>query len=328
MARAKYSPSEAKDFAKQTIHGIWTAFCVPETSDFEIDEAGLRHDIRRYIDEFGVGGLYVHGFFGNFWLLTMEERKRVTEIAIDEAAGKVPVSIRCAHQSLKDAIELVQHAEEAGADLISMVGPHMADGSEEMIVSFFTEIAKATNLGISVFNTRQAGYVMSPELMARLAKIPNIAAFKCGVSVGNTIRTRELVGDSMVVVEPGEKHFLTNMLEFGQTAIYTGANMMYDNGKHNPMLQYYKAAMAGDRARAIALFYELEGVRALHEEWITKPWKQRGLCPVARVKYWSELNGLTGGSVRPPLENVTDVEKAEFRERLDRVTSGARLAAA
>lgn len=328
MGRAKYSRKEAKDFAKKTIHGIWTAYCVPETPDFEIDEEGLRNDIRRYIDEFGVGGLYVHGFFGNFWLMTMEERKRVTEISIDEAGGKVPVLVRCAHQSLKDAIELIQHAEEAGADLISMVGPHMADGSEEMIINFFTEVAKATNLGISIFNTRQAGYAMSPELMVRLAEIPNIAAFKCGVSVGNTIRTRELVGDSIVVVEPGERHFLTNMLEFGQTAIYTGANMMYDNGKYNPMLDYYKAAMAGDRARAISLYYELEKVRDLHEEWITKPWRQRGLCPVARVKYWSELNGLTGGAVRPPLENLTDVEKAEFRKRLAHATSGKKLAAA
>ncbi len=316
MSGSRYSAAEAKDAAREFLRGVWVAFVVPETPEFEIDEAALRSDIRRYIDLMGVGGLYVHGFFGNFWLMTVEERKRVAEIAIDEAGGKVPVSIRCAHPSLKDAIDLVQHAESIGADLISMVGPLMAEGSEQMILSYFSELAKSTNLGISVFNTKQAGYVMAPELVARLAEIPNIAAIKSGTGVEDTARIRELVGDDIVVIQPGEKFMLRNMLEHGQKAIYTGANMLFDNGEYNPMRDYVDAALAGDAARATELFESLQPMRDLYESWIQEPWRDRGLCPVARVKYWGELNGLAGGPARPPLDNLSDQDKAEFRDQL------------
>ncbi len=316
---AKYTRSEAKDAAREMLRGIWVAFCVPETPAWEVDEAALRSDIRRYIDVLGVGGLYVHGFFGNFWLMTLEERKRVAEIAIDEANGQVPVSIRCAHACLKDAIELVQHAEAAGADLISMVGPAMADGSEAMIYSYLQELGASTQLGISIFNTDQAGYTMTPEFVAKLAEIENIAAIKSGTGVADTERIRQLVGDSITVIQPGEKHLLYNMKEHGQRAIYTGANMMYDNGEVNRMRDYVDAGLAGDFDTATRLFDELDPVRALHEEWITKPWKERGLCPVARVKYWSEVNGLAGGPARPPLDNLSDEDKAEFRASLDAI---------
>lgn len=316
---AKYTANEAKDAAREMLEGIWVAYCVPETPSFEIDEAALRRDIRRYIDVLGVGGLYVHGFFGNFWLMTIEERKRVTEISIDEAGGEVPVSIRCAHASLKDAIDLVRHAEASGADLISLVGPAMADGSEAMIRSYVEEIAAATNLGISLFNTEQAGYTMRPEFIAELATIPNVAAIKSGTGEEDTATIRQLVGDSIVVIQPGEKHLLENMREHGQRAIYTGANMMYDNGEVNRMRDYVAAALAGDFDTATRLFGELDPVRQLHEEWITVPWRQRGLCPVARVKYWSEVNGLSGGPARPPLDNLTEEDKAEFRDKLSAI---------
>lgn len=316
MAGSTYTAAEAKDAAREMLRGVWVAFVVPETPSFEIDEAALRSDIRRYIDQMGVGGLYVHGFFGNFWLMTIEERKRVAQIAIDEAAGQVPVSIRCAHPSLKDAIDLAQHAESIGADLISSVGPLMADGSEQMILSYFTELARSTNLGISVFNTHQAGYVMSPQLVARLAEIPNVAAIKSGTGVEDTARIRELVGDGIVVIQPGEKHLLTNMLEHGQKAIYTGANMLFDTGDDNPMRDYVDAALDGDAERATELFASLQPMRDLYESWIQDPWRDRGLCPVARVKYWGELNGLTGGPARPPLDNLSDQDRADFREQL------------
>jgi 4-hydroxy-tetrahydrodipicolinate synthase len=328
MANPKYQRHEAKEFAREKLRGIWTAFIVPETPEFEIDEAALRNDIRRYIDVLGVGGFYVHGFYGNFWLMTMDERKRITEITIDEVAGQIPVLVRCAHQSLKETIELVEHAEHAGADMISLLGPFLADGSEAMITSYIEHVAAATNLGISLFNTSQAGYVMSPELIARLSEIPNFAALKSGGGISNTIRIRELVGEKIVVVEPGEKNLLINMLQFGQKAIFTGANMLYDNGAYNPMHDYVEAALEGDFARATSIFYSLEPTRELYGSWIMKPWKQDRLCPVARVKYWAGLNGLSGGNARPPLENMTDQEKSDFRHLLESTDSAASLASA
>lgn len=312
----KYSRQEAKAYAREKIRGIFCAFVLPETPDHEIDEAGLRRDLRHYIDVIKVGGLYVHGFYGNFWLLTVPERKRVVEIVVDEARGQVPVLVRCAHASLKDAIDLAQHAESTGADFISMIGPNLAAGSEDMIIRFFETLAGSINLGISIFNTRQTGYIISPEMMAKLAEIPNVAALKNEGDWNNTIRIRQLAGDGIVVIDPSEENFLINMLEFGQKGIYTGTNMMYDNAERTPMRDYVMAGLAGDRQKTVELYYKMQPLRDVHHKWVIESWRSKGICPVARIKYWTELNGLAGGGVRPPLTPITEAEQAGLRAGL------------
>lgn len=299
---AKYSKSDAKQYAKEKLRGVFSAFCLPETSDGQIDEPGLRRDIRHLIDVIGSAGLYVHGFYGNFWLLTVAERKRALEIVVDEAKGRVPIICRCAHQCLRDTLDLIRHAEAMGADLISLVGPAFGGGTEQMIYEYFERVAAETDLGISVFNTRQAGYVISPELMARLADIPNVAALKNGVEMEHTRRVRSLVGDRIVVVDPYEENFMVNMAEFGQKAIYTGTNYMFDTARATPMRDYVQAGLAGDLPRAAQLYEKMQPIRDLHAKWVLEPWRRQSLCPVSTVKFWGSQLGLTGGPVRPPLQ--------------------------
>jgi 4-hydroxy-tetrahydrodipicolinate synthase len=315
----KYSKAEAKDYAKEKLVGIFSAFCVPDTPDGEIDEAGLRRDIRYYIDVIRVGGLYVHGFYGNFWLLTTDERKRVMEIVADEARGAVPIVCRCAHQSMKETIGLIQHAEAHGADFISLIGPAFGSASESMIFEYFEHVADSTNLGLSIFNTAQAGYVIRPEVMARLATIPNVAALKNAVDMAHTIRVRELAGDQIVVVDPSEENFLISLLQFGQKAIYTGTNYMYDSARATPMRDYAHAALAGEAAKAVKLYYQMQPLRDLHTKWVRTPWDQDRLCPVATIKHWTQQLGLTGGTTRPPLQQISPEAAAHLRAEMEGV---------
>ncbi|HLH70782.1 MAG TPA: dihydrodipicolinate synthase family protein [Candidatus Dormibacteraeota bacterium] len=315
----KYTKGEAKDYAKERLRGIFSAFCVPETPDGEIDEAGLRHDIRHYRDVIKADGLYVHGFYGNFWLLSTAERKRVMEIVADENRGQLPIVCRCAHQSLKETIDLIHHAEANGADFISLIGPSFGQASESMIYEYFERVASETNLGLSIFNTAQAGYVISPELMARLARIPNVCALKNAVAMSHTIKVRELVGDSIVVIDPSEEHFLINMLEFGQRAIYTGTNYMYDSAWATPMRDYVQAGLAGETRRAVELYYRMQPLRDLHHRWVREPWDRQGLCPVATIKFWTEQLGLTGGRARPPLPQLPEERRAALRAEMEEV---------
>ena len=311
-----YSRADAKEYARVKFRGIFTAFVLPETPEFEIDEAGIRSDVRHYIDVIGTGGLYPNAFYGNGWLMTVEERKRVTEIVVDETNGQVPVLVRCQHQSLKDVIDLAQHAESVGADFVSVIGPYLGAHSEYMIRTYFEQIAASVEVGISIFNTPQAGYVISPEMMARLAEIPNVVALKSAVDVADTRRTRELAGDGIVVIDPSEPNMLASMLEHDQKAIFTGTNMMYDHAAATPMLDYVTAGINGDAAKATALFHQMQPLRELHHRWIVTPWRTEGVCPVARIKYWCELNGLHGGTARPPLEPFSDEGKAQLRDEL------------
>jgi 4-hydroxy-tetrahydrodipicolinate synthase len=311
---ASYSKNEAKEYAKEHLRGVFSAFCLPETEDGAIDEAGLRHDVRHYVDVIKAGGLYVHGFYGNFWLLTVPERKRAMEIVSDEAKGRLPIVCRCAHQSLRDTLDLIAHAEANGADIISLVGPAFGGGNESMVIEYFERVAAATNLGISIFNTPQAGYVISPQLMARLADIPNVAALKNGIrEPGHTDRVRELVGDRIVVVDPYEETFLTSLIQHGQKVIYTGTNYMYDSARATPMRDYVVAALDGDFALATERYEAMQPIRDLHQTWVLDPWRGQHLCPVATIKYWSSELGLTGGPVRPPLPTFPAEEAAQLK---------------
>ncbi|MGH7860728.1 MAG: dihydrodipicolinate synthase family protein [Candidatus Dormibacteraceae bacterium] len=313
----KYTKTEAKEYAKATLQGIFSAFCLPENTNGEIDEAGLRHDIRHYLNVIKSGGLYVHGFYGNFWLLTIAERKRVMEIVAEEAGGKLPIICRCAHQSLKETIGLIQHAEAHGADFISLIGPAFGATSESMIYEYFERVAASTNLGLSIFNTSQAGYVISPQLMARLADIPNVCALKNAVAMSHTIQVRKLVGDSIVVVDPSEENFLISLTQFGQRAIYTGTNYMYDSAAATPMRDYVQAALAGNNVLAAELYYAMQPIRDLHHRWVREPWDASGVCPVGVIKYWTQQLGLTGGPARPPLPQFASEQAVRLRAEME-----------
>lgn len=315
----RYSRSEAKDYAKERLRGVFSAFCLPDTPDGGIDEAGLRRDLRHYIDTIRSGGLYVHGFYGNFWLLTSAERRRVTEIVEDENRGALPVITRCAHQSLKETVELIRHAEEHGSDFISLIGPAFGGASDDMVFEYFETVAASTNLGLSIFNTPQAGYVISPRLMARLADIPNVCALKNDIDMAHTIEVRNLVGDRIVVVDPSEETMLLSMAMFGQKVIYTGTNYMYDSATATPMRDYVEAGLRGDFRSAAELYYRAEPVRELHRRWVLEPWKRQGLCPISTIKFWTQQLGLTGGPVRAPLPEFPSERAEQLRGEMEAI---------
>jgi 4-hydroxy-tetrahydrodipicolinate synthase len=213
---------------------------------------------------------------------------------------------------LKDTVELVRHAEKAGADLISILPPSYGAESPEMVFEYFRLIAEETRLGLSVFNTPHAGYVMSPELLARVAELPNVVALKNVTTLDHTIAVRELVRDSLLVIDPQEENFLINLIHFEQPAIYTNTNYMYDSALARPMQDYVMAGLNGDAALAASKFYAMQDLRSLHHKWVRQGWHRFGQCPVATVKCWVEQLGMKGGSVRPPLPTLSEAEQQEL----------------
>jgi|HubBroStandDraft_1064217.scaffolds.fasta_scaffold288317_1 4-hydroxy-tetrahydrodipicolinate synthase len=242
------------------------------------------------------------------------------EIVADENNGRIPIVCRCAHQSMRDTIDLIEHAEANGADFISLLGPAFGGAGESIVVEYFETVAAATRLGISIFNTPQAGYVISPELMARLAEIPNVVALKNGIlDRSHTNRIRDLVGERIVVVDPYEETFLESLLQHGQRVIYTGTNYMYDSAKATPMRDYTQAALAGDRELAKGLFDKMQAIRDLHTKWVLEPWRNQALCPISTIKFWGNQLGVTGGPVRPPLPRFPEADADQLREEMHAV---------
>jgi dihydrodipicolinate synthase/N-acetylneuraminate lyase len=318
MRRTTFARGEAKAAAKELLRGTVTALCLPVDEHGDIDEAGLRHDIRHCIDVLGATGLYINGNFQHYWLLTTQQRRAVLEIAVDEVDGAVPIINRCAHISPREAIELAQHTADLGVPFIDLVppDPQFVGADDDVLVRYYTMIAEQTDLGIILFHTPRVGYTMSPELLAELAEIPNVCGIKNGMPLDHTNKVRELVGDSVLVVDPIEDRCLVNMLEFGQQVIFTGDNPMFDSADDQPMRRYVDAALAGRGDEATRLFEALEPVRDLHRRWVQDRWRNSQLIPISVIKYWTSQLGMTGGPTPSPLPSLTTDEMKELHAEM------------
>jgi hypothetical protein len=176
-----------------------------------------------------------------------------------------------------DAVEqMTEHAQEVGANFISLVPPPFGGADKGIIVGYFEMVAREIDLGITIFNTAQSGYTLTPELMAELAEIPNVCALKNGMPMAHTIQVRQHAGDQILVIDPDEENFLVNMLEFGQQAIYTGTSMMFDSTRDQPMKRYVDAGLAGRSQEAAQQYYEMQPLRDLHRRWVLDEWQRTG----------------------------------------------------
>ena len=83
----KYRKADARDYARQHLRGIWAATLTPFKADLALDEAGWRRNLRHWYRELGIAGLFVNGKQGEFYAMSVQERKRTAELAVAEAGG-------------------------------------------------------------------------------------------------------------------------------------------------------------------------------------------------------------------------------------------------
>lgn len=151
-----------------------TLTCFDENE--KVDEKRTREHIEFLINS-GVDGLYITGSTGICFAMTTEERKKSTEIVIDQVAGRLPVIVHVGNIGTEKSIELARHAESVGADAISSVPPFYWGFSPDAVYSYYKDIAESVSIPVIVYNIACAG-LMSEELIKRIADIPNVKGLK------------------------------------------------------------------------------------------------------------------------------------------------------
>jgi 4-hydroxy-tetrahydrodipicolinate synthase len=312
----RYRRSEAKAFARDHMRGIIAAIPYPFTPDGELDEAGLRKDVRHYIDALGIDGFFCGGLVSEFWALTMEERRRGQQIVAEEAADRAQVVAHTACSSIRETVALSRHAQVVGATYVILGNPPMTSRHPDHLFEFYRRVCAELDLGVALFNTPLAGYSLSPELVARLAEIENIVAVKNPQPPEHTDETRRLAGARIIICDPAEPRWLDNILTHGDQ-VYNSSPAPYllQTASRPLMREYTRQAMACQAETARATSATLEPVRAVADRWMGDEWRA-GTVPIAVIKYWSELLGLTGGDPRSPLLPLCDEEKRTLRRDL------------
>src|SRR5579884_2563843 len=172
--------------AKTKFRGSFTALVTPFKNG-SLDEAAFRSLVKWQIAE-GTHGLVPVGTTGESPTLSHDEHKRVVEWCIEEAKGKVPVIAGAGSNSTKEAIELCEHAEQAGANAVLVVTPYYNKPTQEGMYQHFKAINDAIGIPIIIYNIPPRSVIdMSVDTMKRLWELKNIAGVKD--ATGNIART-------------------------------------------------------------------------------------------------------------------------------------------
>jgi 4-hydroxy-tetrahydrodipicolinate synthase len=290
--------------------GIWAAALQPFTPDFAIDEAGMRRNLRHWIDDLSIDGVFVAGKQGEFFSMSVPERKRAFEIAVDEIAGKAGTIMSCSDQNMDVVVELARYAEAIGAESIVVHAPvlHFLKAHDETIYEYYRHISEQVNLGIALWSHPDSGYLLSPELCARLADIPNVVAIKYSVPREMYAKLTRLAGDRLIVSTASEEEWFDNIVELGwRLYLCSSPPYLLQTKNDRRMREYTDLAFAGRIEEARKVRDSLDPVR--HAIKSTTP-KEK---PQAHSKYWQDLLGQCGGTVRRPMLPLTDAEKEAIR---------------
>ena len=186
--------------------GSLVALITPMRADGSVDEKAYAEFVDWQIKE-GTDGVVPVGTTGEVPTLSHDEHKRVVEIAVEVAKGRVPVIAGAGSNSTEEAIDLARHAKKAGADATLVVTPYYNKPTQEGMYLHFKAIADAVDLPIIIYNIPPRCVVdMSVETMARLAKHKNIVGVKdATANLTRPLHTRRACGDDFCQLS-GEDH--------------------------------------------------------------------------------------------------------------------------
>jgi 4-hydroxy-tetrahydrodipicolinate synthase len=323
-----YKKSEAKEASRAQFRGIWAAITSPFTPEGELDEPGLRRNMRYFTDGLGIEGMFCAGTMGEFWALTKEERKRVVEIVVEEARGKCRVIAHTGHHSPNETVDLTRHAQDVGADFAVLINPYYPAANEQMIYEWFAFVAARVEIGLWMFDSPFSGCSLSPQLTARIAELENVCGIKVSRPLEHYAEVKKLCGDKIVMSHPSETEWLTLMRDYGaRVHMSSAAPFLLQTSTWRPMQTYTELALQGRFKEAEAVSRELAPLRKVHDRWMREPWLKDRIIPIAYLKAWTELLGLAGGPVRPPLLQITDEERQALRADLEQTGLLARVPA-
>lgn len=159
--------------------GSIPALVTPFTPAGAVDEAAFVDHVQWVISE-GSHGVVPVGTTGESPTLSHAEHKRVVELCIEAVGGRVPVIAGAGSNNTREAIELAQHAEKAGADGILVVTPYYNKPTQKGLFAHFSAIAEAVKLPLVIYNIPGRSVIdMTPETMGALRKAyPSIVGVK------------------------------------------------------------------------------------------------------------------------------------------------------
>lgn len=287
----------------QLVDGILPPMVTPFFDDESIDESGFRSETR-YMLAAGAHGLCVGGSTGEGQTLSIEETCRITEIALEEANGSVPVIAGIIRDSTRDVIAYGKALKSAGADALQITPVHyLFTSGDDGTYAYYARIAEAVDLPIVIYNVIPWNTVL-PETLMRLSEIDQVKAVK--QSGGDIHKLADLL-----LMNEGRLKIYTAVDDLLYPSFCLGADgsiaaILTVLPKHSVRL--WDAMQRGDHEEALAMHEQLLPVwRAINHPDMS-----------ARTKLALEMQGRAAGIARHPILPVSNQGRAEIAAALQR----------
>jgi 4-hydroxy-tetrahydrodipicolinate synthase len=287
--------------AKTRFRGSFTALVTPFKNG-SVDEKAFRDLVDWQIAE-GTNGLVPVGTTGESPTLSHDEHMKVVEWCVDQARGRVPVVAGAGSNSTKEAIDLAQHAETAGADAVLVVTPYYNKPTQGGLYAHYKAINDAIGIPIIIYNIPGRSVVdMSVDTMARLFELKNIAGVKdATANMTRVTQQRAVLGEDFNQLSGEDITALGFMAHGGHGCISVTSNVA-------PRLcaEFQAACLRGDFASALKLQDKLA---PLHVNLFVE-------TSPAPVKYAMSLIGKCANTLRLPMVPATETAQAAVRQAM------------
>jgi 4-hydroxy-tetrahydrodipicolinate synthase len=290
----------------EPFHGVLPALITPFTDDGEaIDTQALAAIVNRLIGA-GVGGLVPGGSTGEFTTLTNAERRRLVEVTVEAADGRVPVVAGTGALSTRETVELSVHAEQAGAAAVMIVPPFYDALSWRELLAHYTAVADAIDIPIMYYNLPSAsGVKLTAAQLRELAGQARVTSLKD--TGGDAVAATELIQTGGPTLLNGWDTLTFAALAAGVRAVVWGV-----------------ASIVPEQCVELhRLLIDDIDLPAARESW-ARLWP---LCQFleaqsypAAVKTACRVVGDTTGPARPPLLPLDDSATSELAALLDHAT--------
>ena len=285
------------------ITGSIVALVTPMLEDGSVDYPTLRKLIDWHIAE-GTDCIGVVGTTGESPTVDVEEHQEIIRVAVEQAAGRVPIMAGCGANSTAEAIELAKFAKKVGADSQLQVVPYYNKPTQEGQYQHFKAIAEAVgDLPMVLYNVPGRSVAdMLHDTVLRLAQVPGIVGIK--EATGNIERAQWLIRDvpkGFAVYSGDDPTAVALMLCGGQGNISVTANVA-----PRLMHELCVAAIAGDVKKAMEIQFKLMPV---HKQLFVEA------NPIP-VKWAAARMGLCGGTLRLPMTPLSKANEPVVEQAL------------
>ncbi len=327
MARAR----EAREWAQLHLRGIADSLITPFSGEHgdDIDYDAYRALVRYCLGDLDHDGLWLTSGLAEWWALTMDERKTLAEVSVDEARRVKPsafLQVCTVALNAKDTVELTLHAQEIGADICYLQNPVMEAHGGPGMLEFFKYVADRTDIALGMFNSPSSGYEMTPAEVALIAEeIPAMCAIKDPATTsGHGIAVSQLIPGKLVMWDVSGSPsalYLAGYVQQGLQGpcILGGMAYLTETPSDKRYSNWFNLVLEGklDEAREYYFNANVDGPGAHGLTYTELPQRPGYLTHFGSAfKYCAQLLGLPVGDYphsRPPQVRLTDEQKARIK---------------